>query len=608
MNDDMDLVREYALLKSERAFETLVSRYINLVYSTALRQARDPHLAEEIAQAVFVLLARKANSLGPTTILPSWLYRATGFVTADTLKLERRRVKREQEAYMQATLDVPEDQTWRQIAPLLDAAIAALNEKDRHAVVLRFFQNKSLNEIGAALGASEDAAKVRVNRAVEKLRAFFTRRGVTLTATALTAAVAANSMQAAPLGLSATAVNAAISGTAMTTTAFIAATKTIAMTTMQKTLVTAAVAVLAVTGIYEARQAADLRQQNQTLRSQLAATLTSRQMRTAKPAPRLPAPQLPAAAGAATPAQPAATGDSESSESLARLLSGASVKKMTAEQIEGYLRGNHRNAASLLAAFRATRDRAYLDEALKNFPGDPRVAFDAVFDSASPEERRKMLESFQQAAPENALPNYLSALEYFRSGKTDQGVQELMAAYAKPQFQDYSWDFVQNTEEALRSAGHSEAEVRMAAIWQLPLPHVSELNQLDERIIALANAYRQAGDTASAQAMLQVGLRLGQQLDSSPNDTLINQLNGMAIQRDALKGMNPADQYGASGETVADRIQELTQQDSTIKAMVRQMVALQSSMAPQDWIAYNDRMLAFGEVNALQWLLAKYAR
>jgi len=159
MNDDMDLVREYALDKSERAFETLVSRYVNLVYSTALRQARDPHLAEEITQAVFMLLARKANSLGPTTILPTWLHRTTGFVTADTLKMERRRTRREQEAYMQSTLDRPEGETWRQIAPLLDGAIAALSEKDRHAVLLRFFQNKSLSEIGAALGTSEDAAK-----------------------------------------------------------------------------------------------------------------------------------------------------------------------------------------------------------------------------------------------------------------------------------------------------------------------------------------------------------------------------------------------------------------------------------------------------------------
>jgi RNA polymerase sigma factor (sigma-70 family) len=605
MNDDMDLVRGYALGKSERAFETLVSRYVNLVYSTALRQARDPHLAEEITQAVFMLLARKANSLGPTTILPSWLHRTTGFVSADTLKMERRRARREQEAYMQSTLDRPEGETWQQIAPLLDGAIAALSEKDRHAVVLRFFQNKSLNEIGVALGTSEDAAKMRLSRAIEKLRAFFDRRGVALSVTALAAAVAANSVQAAPPGLAASVASAALSGTTMTTTAFLAATKTIAMTTIQKTLATAAIAALAVAGIYKSRQAADLREQNQSLRSQLAA-LTSQQLKAVKTAPRLPAPQLPVVPATAAPAPPAAR-NQVSNESMIRLLNGESIKKMTTEQVEAYLQGNHRNAASLLAAFRATGDKSYLAEALKNFPGDPRVAFEAVFNSTSAEERQQRLEALGRAAPDNALANYLSALDCFRSGQNDQGVLQLMAANAKAQFQDYSWDFVQNAEEALRSAGYSEAEIRMAATWQLSLPQVADLNQLNEKIVALANAYRQAGDTASAQAMLQVGLRLGQQLDGSPNDILINQLNGMAIQREALGGMSPTDQYGASGQTVADRIQELTQQDATIKAMVKQMGALQATMTPQDWITYNDRTMAFGEVNALQWLLAKYA-
>jgi len=231
-----------------------------------------------------------------------------------------------------------------------------------------------------------------------------------------------------------------------------------------------------------------------------------------------------------------------------------------------------------------------------------------VFHSASPEERRQRLEAFERGAPGNPLPNYLSALDYFRSGQTDQGVQQLLAAHGKPQFQDYSWDFVQNTEEALRSAGHSESELRMAALWQLSLPQVSELNQLNVKITALADAYRQAGDTASAQAMLQVALRLGQQLGSSPNDVLINQLNGMDIQRDALKGMNPADPYGPNGQTVAARIQELTEQDTAIKSLVKGMAALQPRMSPQDWITYNDRTMAFGEVNALQWLLAKYAQ
>src|ERR1022692_1862851 len=105
MNDDMELVREYATQHSERAFETLVARHLSLVYSSALRQVRDPHLAEEIAQAVFIILAQKANSLSPDTIIPGWLYRTTRFTAANALRKQSRRQIHEQEAYMQSNLE-----------------------------------------------------------------------------------------------------------------------------------------------------------------------------------------------------------------------------------------------------------------------------------------------------------------------------------------------------------------------------------------------------------------------------------------------------------------------------------------------------------------------
>ena len=137
--DDMELVRQYVAGQSESAFAVLVARHTNLVCSAALRRVGNSQLAEEITQAVVIILARKAGTFGADTILPSWLYRTTGFVAADALKAKHRRLQREQEAYMQSTLNGPEDETWRRIAPLLDAAIAGLSEKDRHAVVLRFF-------------------------------------------------------------------------------------------------------------------------------------------------------------------------------------------------------------------------------------------------------------------------------------------------------------------------------------------------------------------------------------------------------------------------------------------------------------------------------------
>jgi RNA polymerase sigma factor (sigma-70 family) len=204
MNDDMALVREFAANQSEQAFETLVSRHVNLVYSAALRQTRDADLAQEITQAVFIILARKAGSLSPKTVLSGWLYRAAQFAAKDALKIQRRRQLREQEAFMEGVLQNEPDAAWEQLSPLLDEAMARLRDKDRDAIVLRFFENKSLQEVGAALGLEERAAQKRVTRSLEKLRDFFAKRGVDSTATGIAEKISANSIQAAPLALAKT--------------------------------------------------------------------------------------------------------------------------------------------------------------------------------------------------------------------------------------------------------------------------------------------------------------------------------------------------------------------------------------------------------------------
>ena len=215
MNDDMELLREYAGSQSEAAFETLVSRHLNLVYSSALRQVGDTHLAEDIAQAVFIILARKAKFLGPRTILSGWLYHATRYACADALKIERRRQNREQEAFMQSLANPPGSEAWRHIAPLLDEGMAQLDEKDRNLIVLRFFENKSAREIADALDLEPQAAQKRVTRAVEKLRLYFAKCHVCHTADAIAGAMSANSVCLAPAGLAKSiAVVAAAKGAA----------------------------------------------------------------------------------------------------------------------------------------------------------------------------------------------------------------------------------------------------------------------------------------------------------------------------------------------------------------------------------------------------------
>jgi uncharacterized protein (TIGR03435 family) len=248
-NDDMQLVREYAARQSESAFATLVSRHTNLVYSAALRQTRDPQLAEEVTQVVFILLARKAVSLGAKTILTGWLYRTAGYVSGSALKQERRRQHREQEAFMQSELDAQAGSTWDQLSPLLDDAMLRLGQADRDALVLRYFEGRSLNEVGSALGASEDAAKKRVNRALEKLRNIFAKRGVDSTTAAIAENISAHSIQTAPVALakSVTAVALAKGATVSTSTLTLikGALKIMAWTKMKTAMVTGAAILLA---------------------------------------------------------------------------------------------------------------------------------------------------------------------------------------------------------------------------------------------------------------------------------------------------------------------------------------------------------------------------
>jgi RNA polymerase sigma factor (sigma-70 family) len=200
---------------------------------------------------VFIILARKAASLGAKTILTGWLYRTACYVSGSALKRELRRQHREQEAYMQSELDAQAGSTWKQLSPLLDEAMLRLGQTDRDALVLRFFEGRSLNEVGSALGASEEAAKKRVNRALEKLRNIFAKRGVSSTTAIIAGAISAHSVQAAPVALAKAATAAAITKGAAASTSTLTlikgALKIMAWTKI-KTAAVAGAALLLATG------------------------------------------------------------------------------------------------------------------------------------------------------------------------------------------------------------------------------------------------------------------------------------------------------------------------------------------------------------------------
>jgi RNA polymerase sigma factor (sigma-70 family) len=270
MTSDLDLLRQFARKNSQDAFTEIVRRHVNLVYSAALRQVRSPQLAEEIAQSVFADLARDAYKLKSDTILTAWLYAVTRRTAIDAIRKESRRQLREQIAMEMNDMNATAND-WTQIEPLLDDAMAALDDTDRAAILLRYFENKNLREVGEALGASDDAAQKRVSRAVEKLREFFSKRNVTIGAGGLAVLISANAVQSAPIGLAATISSAAsLAGTAVHTATIIAATKTIAMTTLQKIVIAVALTAAIGTVIYEAHQNSQLRDQVQTLQEQQA--------------------------------------------------------------------------------------------------------------------------------------------------------------------------------------------------------------------------------------------------------------------------------------------------------------------------------------------------
>ena len=212
MTNDAELLREYVESQSDAAFAELVGRHVNLVYSTAFRMVRENALAQDVVQSVFVQLARKASTVREGNALPGWLYQVTHCQAANALRAEHTRRQHETEAMMQAQLDT--NTAWEYIGSGLEEAMHTLSLAEQNLIVMRFFEEQSWREVGNALALSEDTVQRRVGRALEKLRAYFTRRGVAVSASVLGLAIAANAVSAAQAGLASTVATASLAGAA----------------------------------------------------------------------------------------------------------------------------------------------------------------------------------------------------------------------------------------------------------------------------------------------------------------------------------------------------------------------------------------------------------
>ena len=260
VSPDCELVTAYAAQGSETAFRALVTRHVPLVYATALRQVGDAGLAEEITQNVFIVLARKAPRLAGRRTLAGWLNRTAILETKARVRSELRRGRREETAAQCAALQREGTSPLEALVPLLDEGLLHLRDCDRVALVLRFLEERSLREVGAALGVDEDAARKRVSRALDRLAGFFRQRGFAVPTGGGCAALLANAANAAPAGLAASAVNAGLAGGGVAIGLNLALLKLMTLTKTQTAVLCAIVAAAPLTWQWHSNARATRRQ------------------------------------------------------------------------------------------------------------------------------------------------------------------------------------------------------------------------------------------------------------------------------------------------------------------------------------------------------------
>ncbi|HEY5345362.1 MAG TPA: hypothetical protein VIK62_03350 [Verrucomicrobiae bacterium] len=289
----------------------------------------------------------------------------------------------------------------------------------------------------------------------------------------------------------------------------------------------------------------------------------------------------------------------------------APAPKISREQAEAWLAKHNRNAMSLLAAFRAMGDTNYLNEAATNFPNDPHVELAVLSRDEFPADRRKWLDLFKQSSPSNSLANYFSAEDDFKNGKSDEAVQELLAASGKEQFQNYTMETLLDSEELYSASGKSPMEVTtdsMADMAGENLPQLATYKRLAQGIGNLEQQYAASGDANSTVNLAQMGMTLANQIQSGDSGKyLINQLVGIADEKIVLSKLDPNTSYDfLDGQTPTQVMQQLKNQRKSYNELVTPFLAAYPNMTPDEMVNYSERMKIYGETAAMQWVIEQH--
>ena len=284
----------------------------------------------------------------------------------------------------------------------------------------------------------------------------------------------------------------------------------------------------------------------------------------------------------------------------------AAAQKYLRQKVEEWLALHRRSADSLLAAFHVLDDTNYLKEAATNFPSDPRVELTVLTRNAFPEDRRKWLDLFKASSPSNSLASYLSAQTYFQNGQSEAAVKDLVAATGKPDFENYLLESQLDTEElGLFCAESPLKSVETALAGSATDSALTTLKQLASQMTDLQKQELNVGDNNSAENLAQMGMILGDQLNSGASGNyLINQLAGLAVESMMLAPLDANTSYDfLDGETPAQRLQEIKQQEFKLNQLVKSFEAIKPALTDAEQVSFQERVKIYGEIAAVQWAL-----